>query len=158
MKIDVTPLIFPNIYDTLSSSVNASIKENKDKNVQVGLINGQNLISYCYKRDLLSLFFSNSKCLIISIGNNAINWRVIEEKPSDDNDIFKTNIVLKLPDGDEYDWGGKILDQMLNKKISISPSDQNLFIYTDEERVEYMFDAYAERKNKNNKFIFLFEC
>jgi len=47
---------------------------------------------------------------------------------------------------------------MLNKKISISPSDQNIFIYTDEERVEYMFDAYAERTNKNNKFIFLFEC
>jgi len=66
MKIDVIPLISPNKYDTLSSSVDASLNANKDNNAQIGLINGQNLISYCYKEDLLYLFFSNGKCLVLS--------------------------------------------------------------------------------------------
>ena len=157
MLIEVIPLINSNEYSTLSSSVEASLKKTENNNIKVNLVNGHNLISYGYKGDELYLFFSNGKYLVVSIGNNTINWNIINGKPFENDDLIKSNLVLKLPDGDEYDWGCKILNQMLNKKIIISPSDQNLFIFTDEERIEYMFDAYCDRTNKNNRFIFLFE-
>jgi hypothetical protein len=101
----------------------------------------------------LVLQFADALFAVIFPGQNLIELEVALHPPKLDSCLYEQDINFELPSGTRILWGWKtILDNFVGNEIAISPSDQELFIFT-RGGDEYLITSYKEESNQNNLYL-----
>lgn len=146
-----------NSYNTFYDAIDAAKKSREEIKEECSLINGVVVTEYQFNGSECVLSFKNNRHLLVSPGKSSIKWEIIETKPSIGN-IENKEIKLELSSGLQFKWNWKeILDKYIGKKATISPSDQLLFIWS-EDRVEHVFNFCIDGNNSNNKYLTIGEA
>lgn len=151
--IRVLASIRPNNHESFSDAVDIDVEKTGLDKPKCDLINGRKVVNYQFNGTSLKISFENEMHLIVSLGENLINWDIVTIEPKIENQIIEQKIYFDYGNGNKISWDWKnILDSFLEKQIAISPSDQYLFVFTKHED-EYMFDVFEEKENPNNKYL-----
>ena len=146
-----------NTHDTFDASIDATKNVREKMKSKCSIINGKVVTDYHFNGHELVISYENKHYLSVSPGESLIKWDVVSSKP-DVNNLNKKDIVFELSNGHQFDWNcEKVLDGFMGKKMSVSPSDQLLFIFS-EDRIEYMFDYYIDINDSNKKYLTISEA
>lgn len=142
---------------SLSDAVTVSIDKDGLNKPKFDLINGRKAVRYKFNGFKLVITFENGMYLIVSPGDNLIEWDIVSVEPEIGNEEDLQNIFFEFENGNKISWDWKrILDSFIGKQVAISPSKQYLFIFA-KDGDEYMFDAYKDFKNKNVQYLVISE-
>ena len=156
--IRVTQAFLANEYNSLLEATTSSANKNILNKSKCEMVSGNTVLNYKFNGVSLSIHLDNGKYLIVSLGDQLIEWDVVSNEIDMQGQINDHNIYFEFSNGDKVQWDWKIiLDGFVGKRIAISPSDQFLFIYALGEK-EYMFDALMDRENLIDKFLYITEA
>lgn len=147
--IKVRFVIIAIAHDSFASATQES------KGQELALINGEILAGYEFSGHDLILRLNNSACCCISIGANCIRWFVRESYRKSDKPNPPTDITFEYPSGEHqaWDWKNK-LEELIGKKISLSPNEQFLFLYS-EDKKEYIFNCVESINDSTMKYLYI---
>ena len=141
--------IMPIAHDSFASATQGSNRQ------ELALINGQILVAYEFNGHALVLQLDNTAYCYISIGANCITWLVGDSFRLSDKSNPPLDITFEYPTGETQAWDWKItLDELIGKKIALSPSDQFLFLYS-EDKKEYIFDYVESVIDPAMKYLYI---
>lgn len=120
---------------------------------EFALVNGQTVLAYKFNGHELVISFDNHKVCKIFGGANRINWMVADSFQLNDKFNPPQNIVFEYSNGerDAWDWKNKF-DGLIGKKIAFSPSEQYLFLYSEDKR-EHMFDFVVNIADPSIRYL-----
>lgn len=121
------------------------------------MIGGGFVVAYELGGDSLVLSFDSGWYLVVSAGDNRVDWDVVSVKPAIKEDVREENIYLLHPSGEIVLWEQRsFLEKLLGKQVAISPSDQYLFFFVRDE-ADYVFDFFINVDFPCERFLFLSE-
>jgi len=148
-SIKVRPGILAKEHDSFFSAI---IEQQKES---LNLVNGRAVNAYKYNGDQLVLCLDSGVFILIFAEKDFISWKVIDESPSLGGRDFPRNITFEFPNGDEYLWRWEVeFNQFVGKKIAISPSEQFLFLYSENKR-EYIFNVLEDCFDAATKYLYI---
>lgn len=119
------------------------------------VVNGQILVEYEFNGHDLVLRLDNNKCCYISIGDNCITCSVGDNFRLSEKSNLPTDAIFEYPSGENQEWDWKIkLEGLIGKKIALSPSDQFLFLHS-EDRKEYIFNCVESIMDPSMKYLYI---
>jgi len=156
--IKVTQGFLANEFNSLLEATTASVNKNILNKSKCKMVNGNTVLDYKFNGFSLSVHLDNGMFLLVSLGDQSIEWDVVSDEIDMQGLIIDHDIYFEFSNGDKVMWDWKkILDGFVGKKIAISPSDQFLFIYALGEK-EYMFDVLMDRENLIDKYLYISEA
>ncbi|GFM77212.1 hypothetical protein [Pseudomonas cichorii] len=154
--VSVVRGITPHAYDSLPNAVALS-RVTKERKEKCDLIGGGFVVAYELGGDSLVLSFNNGWHLVVSAGDNRVDWDVVPVKPAIKEGGRKGVVYRLHPDGEIVLWKPRIfLNKLLGKQAAISPSNQYLFLFVRDE-ADYIFDFLINVDIPDERFLFLSE-
>lgn len=146
-----------NTYSTFGAAVDAANKSREEIKEECSLINGVVVTEYQFNGTECVISFENNRHLLVTPGRSSIKWKVINEKPNIGN-LEKKDVILELPGGIQFDWNYEsVLNNFVGKKATISPSDQLLFIWS-ENRIEHLFSYCVDVSDSKKIYLTIGEA
>ncbi|PUA26869.1 MAG: hypothetical protein B0W54_20815 [Cellvibrio sp. 79] len=116
-------------------------------------VNGRILKSYEFNGHELIIYLDNHKACYVSTGENRINWILADSFQLNDKCHIPTNIIFEYFNGVQEPWDlSNKLEKLIGKKIAFSPSEQYLFLYS-EDKGEYIFDFVINEVDESVKYL-----
>ncbi len=118
-------------HSTFEASIAAAQKACKKAEEKCSLINGVVVTEYQFNGNKCIVSFENNLHLSVSPGKYSKKWEILDTKPNIGK-FESSDTLLELPNGTQLVWNcDSVLDKFIGKKAAISPSDQRLFIYSE---------------------------
>ncbi|MCG8486488.1 MAG: hypothetical protein MI756_03385 [Chromatiales bacterium] len=150
----------PNAYASISEAVSVTTIVPASEKIKCESINGHLVLGYQFNGSCLVVSFDNGKYLVVFPGKEKIEWDVVTDKPTFNEQIHSENsdIIFELPSGNHFSWDWeKILDTFVGRQVAISPSDQFLFIFY-RGGAEYIFTSLLDKEDINRQYLLISEA